>query len=390
MRRSRIFGAGVALLLLGAVVVVVWGMGAGQRGAREVSAQVVSYGPAPSAEGFARALAVRDFDFPADHGPHPEYQTEWWYYTGNLESSDGRHFGFQFTIFRRALTPEPPERGSAWGASQAYMAHFALTDVAGQRFYAAERLSRGAAGLAGAQAEPFRVWLEGWEASGSGEAPRLRAALTEAEGGPVALDIQLTAQKPPALQGDRGLSAKSDETGNASYYYSLTRLAAKGTITLGGDRFEVGGMGWMDHEFSTSYLGPDAVGWDWFALQLSDGREIMFFQIRRDDGTVEPATSGTLVETDGTTRYLARDEVRLEVLATWQSPHTAATYPARWRLSIPSAALTLDIEPWAADQELQVGSPYWEGAVRIRGADGLTGNGYIEMTGYTGSIGGQF
>ncbi|HWQ11270.1 MAG TPA: lipocalin-like domain-containing protein [Roseiflexaceae bacterium] len=331
------------------------------------------------AQGFARATEPRPFVFPLDHGPHPEYAVEWWYYTGNLADAAGRHFGFQLTFFRFALAPTAPARASGWAASAIYMAHFTVTDVAGGRFHAFERFSRGAAGLAGAQGEPFRVWLEGWSAEGlgpQGTPMRLRAAQGE-----VAIDLVLEAGKPPVAQGEGGLSQKSAERGNASYYYSLTRMPAEGTLRVGGAAHRVRGLAWMDREWSTSALGPEQVGWDWFALHLDDGRDLMFYRLRLRDGGSDPHSGGVLVAPDGAPRHLAHDEVRLTPEGTWRSPRSGGAYPAAWRLSVPVEGLELTVTPLLPDQELPATVVYWEGAVRVAG--GASGYGYLEMTGYS-------
>jgi predicted secreted hydrolase len=263
------------------------------------------------------------------------------------------------------------------------MAHFALTDTAGRRFSAASRLAREALGLGGAQARPFRVWLEDWsaEAEAPGGFPvRLRAA-----DGSVAIDLVLDRGKPVALQGDRGWSAKGPEPGNASYYYSFTRMPARGTVTVQGEALAVSGEAWMDREWSTSALGADLVGWDWFALQLDDGRDLMVYRLRRRDGSADPHSAGTLISADGATRPLSRDDVAVEVVDHWTSPATGARYPSRWRLVIAGADLRLDIAPRLADQELDVGTRYWEGAVRVEGSAGgapVGGHGYVELVGY--------
>lgn len=333
--------------------------------------------------GYARALEPRAFNFPQDHGPHPEFRTEWWYYTGNLATAEGRRFGFQLTFFRSALAPEMPERGSAWATRQAWLAHFALSDVDGERFHAFERWSRGAVGLAGVQAAPFRVWVEDWsaEADGGPVFPmRLRASQGE-----VALDLRLEPGKPPVLQGEKGLSRKSSEPGNASYYYSLTRMPTRGTVRVGTETFTVTGASWMDREWSTSSLGAGQIGWDWFALQLSDGTDLMLYQLRQTDGRPDPASSGSVVGPDGSSRTMALRDFSLEVLDRWQSPDSGVQYPARWRLRVPSEGLDLTVTPLLADQELDVSFRYWEGAVTIegtrRGAP-IRGNGYVELTGY--------
>jgi predicted secreted hydrolase len=329
------------------------------------------------AEGFARVTEPRLFMFPQDHGPHPQYAVEWWYYTGNLADVGGRRFGFQLTFFRFALAPQAPERESAWAASAIYMAHFTVTDVQGGRFHAFERFSRDAAGLAGAQGEPFRVWLEGWQAEGLGPGGpmRLRAAQDD-----VAIDLLLEAGKPPVAQGERGLSQKSAEPGNASYYYSLTRMPAAGTVRVAGAEHRVSGLAWMDREWSTSALGPDQVGWDWFALHLDDGRDLMFYQLRLRGGGSDPFSKGVLVAPDGTPRPLTRDEIRLAPLGTWTSPRSGGAYPAAWRLTIPAEGLDLTVTPLLPDQELPATVVYWEGAVQVAGS--ASGYGYLEMTGY--------
>jgi predicted secreted hydrolase len=330
--------------------------------------------------GFARALAPRPLSFPADHGPHPDFRTEWWYYTGNLTTPTGRHVGFQLTFFRVALAPAEAPRASAWATRQLYVAHFAVTDTAGGRFHAASRASRAALGLAGAQAAPFRVWVESWSVQDEDGATRLRA-----QEGDVAIDLAVSPAKPVVLQGDRGLSQKGPEPGNASLYYSFTRMPANGTVRLGAETLEVAGEAWMDREWSTSALGAGVAGWDWFAVQLDDGRELMVYLLRRRDGTPDPLSAGTLVAADGTARRLEAADARIETLGHWTSPHSGVRYPARWRLSVPSAELRLEIEPRLADQELRVGTRYWEGAVTVTGSSGgraIGGQGYVELVGY--------
>lgn len=336
--------------------------------------------------GYARAVQVRAFRFPQDHGPHPGFKTEWWYYTGNLRDSNGRRFGFQFTIFRTALSPQAADRASGWASNQLYMGHFAVSDVAGGEHHAFERFSRDAQGLAGAQAEPFRVWLEDWTAEATGgdsdlEMPRTR--LYAAEDG-VALDLILRNTKPPALQGRQGLSQKGPEPGNASYYYSFTRLAAAGNLRLGEKNFAVEGLAWMDREWSTSALGAEQVGWDWFSLQLSDGSDLMYYQLRKRDGSADRFSKGLLHHAGGSGELITREDVTLEVLDSWESP-LGGRYPARWKLSLPARNLSLEITPPIADQEMNLSVRYWEGAVEVRGKIGdasLTGSGYVELTGY--------
>ena len=369
----------LGLLLIGLVGIGVWTLRASAT--PQVEARLVGtenlQGPADPR--YQRVVEPRAFQFPADHGPHPEYRTEWWYYTGNLESADGEHLGFQLTFFRQAVAPEIAERESSWATRQVYLAHFAMVRASDDRFVSFERYSRGAAGLAGAQGDPYRVWVEGWQAEALPGSNATAVRLHAAEG-PAALDLTVREAKPLTLQGDRGLSQKSGEVGNASYYYSATRLAADGTMTLDGRTYTVKGFAWLDREWGTSALGENAVGWDWFALQLDDNREITFFQIRLKDGGVEPQSGGTLTRADGTSRRLPLGDVRLEVLDRWTSSRSQGVYPARWRLQVPAEGIDLEITPHAPDQELDVSIRYWEGAVRVSGTS--NGHGYVEMTGY--------
>ncbi|HLC06483.1 MAG TPA: lipocalin-like domain-containing protein [Anaerolineales bacterium] len=339
---------------------------------------------------FARALKPRSFSFPTDHGPHLEYQTEWWYYTGNLDAENGDHYGYQLTFFRRGLTPGEEVRESDLATTQIYFAHFAITDVSARRHAVAERFSRGTLELAGASGDPFSVWLEAWRVEAldaNGDVVRLRASQDDMQ-----LDLTLRSLKPITLHGDHGLSLKGEAAGNASYYLSDTRMETKGSIVLGDRRVTVTGLSWFDHEWSTSALPAQAVGWDWFSLQLADGRDVMFFQIRNVDGSIDPSARGTLVEEDGTVRILSAADITLQRLDTWRSPETGGSYPTRWRLAVPSAGIDLTLEPWLEDQEMRVSFPYWEGAVRIldSATERMIGQGYVELTGYAESMQGTF
>ena len=345
--------------------------------------------PPQDISGFARAIDPWDWQFPLDHGAHPAFQTEWWYYTGNLATADGRRFGFQFTIFRRALSPFSPPTDSEFRTNDIYMAHFTLSDIASGNFYHDVRYARGAAGLAGATADPlYRVWLEDWEVRAENDdatTTHITAASDE-----FAVGLQLQPVKPPALQGENGLSPKSAEIGNASYYYSLSRLLTSGTVKVGEQIFKVDGNAWMDHEFSTSALGDNAQGWDWFGLIFDDDSELMVGQIRLVDGGIEPVFGGLLIFPDGSASTLDADDIAITVTDTWRSPHSDADYPAGWDIDIGGAhSFRIHVDPLQADQELHgAGIVYWEGAVSISGDK--TGYGYAELTGYVGSMQNRF
>jgi predicted secreted hydrolase len=379
MRRGVVVISAVAALLLVALLyLALKGEKRGERSAKPVAVNEV-LGGTPA--GFERAIRPRRFQFPRDHGPHPGFRNEWWYFTGNLKSRDGRRFGYQLTFFRVALQPHPVARSSRWGTNEIYMAHFAVADVEGKRFRFAERFSRGTLGLAGAGGKPLSVHLEDWRAvETSGKPWSMR--LTAADAG-MAIDLDLKSLTPVILNGDNGLSRKSGTAGNASYYYSIPRMQSSGWVRVGNERFRVSGLSWLDREWSTSALEQNEVGWDWFALQLDDGRDIMFYRLRRRDGSTDPFSGGTLVAADGTSRYLRLQDVTLKVESWWTSPASGSRYPSRWRMQIPSQGIDLEITPRLDDQELRNGFRYWEGAVAVHAPSGTAGgSGYLEMTGY--------
>lgn len=346
--------------------------------------------------GFAVADGSRPLRFPGDHGPHPEFRSEWWYVAGSLTAAGGRALSYQLTIFRTALDPDPSPRSSAWAASQLYMGHLAVGDPGAGRFRAHERFARGSLGLAGAAASPFRVWVEDWTLAGPpGETPGAPDALAgllpmrvRAGQGEVGIDLLLERDRPLVLQGDDGLSRKGAAPANASYYYSVTRMRTSGTVRVAGREHEVQGLSWLDREWSTSALEAGQAGWDWFALQLEDGSDLMLYRMRRSDGGRDPHDSGTVVRPDGGIRHLAAGDFTIEALAHWTSPHSGARYPARWRVLVPAAGYDLVIEPLMADQELDLAFRYWEGAVQVRGTRRgvpVAGRGFVELTGYPGA-----
>ena len=341
--------------------------------------------------GFARALGPRELSFPADHGPHPEFRHEWWYFTGNLAAAAGdAEFGVQLTLFRTALRPEPSTVASAWATSQVYMGHFALTDITGDGFVAFERFERGALGLAGARGgDSTRVWVGDWvaELAGGPDAsadPGAAPWRVRAREGDAAVDLLLVPDGPLVLQGDRGLSRKGPEAGNASYYYSLPRLRARGTVTSGGKEIPVRGTAWLDREWGTSALGPELAGWDWFSLQLDDGAALMLYRLRRKDGGTDPYSAGTYVDRAGNVTRLDAGSFSLEAASTWTSP-AGIRYPSGWRVRVPPAGLDLRVTPRVRAQELDLTFRYWEGAAAVEGtgpAGPLRGVGYVELTGY--------
>jgi predicted secreted hydrolase len=359
------------------------------RSKQEAQAQLTGLS-APAGD-FQQADGSYRLSFPADFGPHNNYQSEWWYYTGNLTAADGRHFGYELTFFRRAVlaADQRTPRSSDFAFDQIYMAHFTMTDVAGKQFHYSERFSRGSAGLAGAATNPvYQVWLEDWSVEAVGE----NRYHLRANGDGLALDLTLTDPIGPVLQGVNGYSQKGPEPGNASYYYSQPRLESSGTVQTGGETMAVQGLSWMDHEFSTSALGTDLVGWDWFSIQLSDGSELMLYNLRRKDGSIDRFSSGTYIRKDGSTKPLQFTGFKITAAGTWRSPHSGAVYPSGWRLEVPSEGIDLQIEPFLADQELNVSFVYWEGAVSVKGEHAganVTGQGYVELTGYARSMQGQ-
>jgi len=342
---------------------------------------------------WAAADGMRTWSFPRDHGSHPEYRTEWWYVTGIVAAVDGSRFGYQLTFFRQGIVPAAADPGNPWSVRDLYLAHFTLTDVRKGSFRFGERVSRAGPGLAGSPVDAAGVWILDWSAAADGDGFKL-----EAREGAAAVRLSLRPRRPPVLHGSGGLSRKGPAFGQASWYSSITDLETTGVIRSGdGVEVEVRGASWFDHEFGSGQLADDLVGWDWFGLRLSDGRALMVYRLRRRDGSAAPASSGTLVGVDGTARHLAGDAVAIEPLATWRSPHSGAGYPARWRVLVPAAGIAIALSPLLADQELRTekstGVTYWEGAVRGNGsaAGAPVGvEGYVELTGYAGGIGGLF
>jgi predicted secreted hydrolase len=339
---------------------------------------------------FTAAVPGRVFAFPQDHGKHPDFQTEWWYFTGNLDSGNDDKWGFQLTFFRRSFDVRAGSRQSAWAVRDLYPAHFAITDGKNGRFFHTEILSREGPDLASAALDDLNVHIKNWSVTRQADAIRLKA---QHEG--YALDLRLVPAKPVVLHGKSGFSRKGNAEAQASYYYSLTRVAVLGTLTFQGVAHQVNGLAWMDHEFGSSILLEDQAGWDWFSLQLDDGTELMVFHLRKKDGSFE-RPFGTLVAETGIPLDLDGSRIALSSRGAWTSPHTGATYPLAWTVEIPAENLKLEINPLVQDQELtgQRGPAiaYWEGAVTIQGSRNgkpIRGRGYVELTGYAQSLGGR-
>ena len=342
---------------------------------------------APAFAQYQQALPGYRYEFPRDHFDHPDYKTEWWYYTGNLKSADGHRFGFELTFFRQGVNRDAA--GGEWSVRDIYLAHLALSDISGGRFYHTERLNRAGPGLAGVSLDQQKVWNGNWQVAWHNSQQDLQAIASD-----FALHLTMTSRKPPVIHGQNGISQKGAGAGNASHYISFTRLLTSGTIELNGKSYTVDGTSWMDHEFFSSGLDKGEVGWDWLSLQLADNTELMLYRLRHSDGSVDPFSSGTYVDANEKTTYLGlRDFSMSPTGETYASPSTKAVYPIGWRVAIPSLGLELRVETPLASQELASGSyagvSYWEGAIDVsgtrRGAP-LTGVGYLEMTGYAKAL----
>ena len=311
---------------------------------------------------------------------------------GHLQAAGGESYGYQLTFFRVGLRQPDPRARSAWWLHTIYFAHLAISDPARGSFAFREKAGRGALGLSGAEAGRLKVWIDSWQAEQVGEEIKLKA---QDEG--LGLELVLQPRKPPVLHGENGFSRKAAQSEAASYYYSVPRLDTRGRLRLGQRRLEVTGESWLDHEFFSRSLSPGQVGWDWFALQLDDGWDLMLYLLRHQDGTVDPASSGTLIDPRGGATHLTQADFRVKATGAWKSPHSGVSYPAAWEIALPRSGYLLNLAPTLADQELRTGPPagvtYWEGQVKVQGekhGQPLAGHGYVELTGYAGAMGGRF
>ena len=337
------------------------------------------------AQEWAQARRGYQLRWPADHASHPAYKIEWWYYTGNLSATNGHRFGYQLTFFRVGVDPSPANP-SRWAVRDLFMTHLAVTDITAGRHLVAERLNRAGVGWAGADTDRYHVWNEDWTVRLEGDAHRL-VARDRGFG----IDLALAEGRPPVAHGSDGFSQKGRTPGNASIYYSLTRMPTRGTLVVDGSPVEVEGLSWMDHEFGTTFLEEDQQGWDWFSLQLDDGTDVMAVQLRSRDASREAFAFGTIVSPDGEVTSLDRAGVSLTPGRVWRSPTSGAAYPIDWTVALSVRGLRLHVRAAVDGQELasreSTGVTYWEGAVTVDGASGgkrVGGRGYLEMTGYTG------
>ncbi len=344
-------------------------------------------GPELIEPGYRLALPGYVFEFPRDHGAHPEFQLEWWYYTGTLDGG-GKRFGYELTFFRTGMDVVA-SNPSAWNVDELHVAHFALSELTDGRFQFFERVHRSGPGIAYARPGGLDVKNESWTARfvDGGEGPPTMALRAFADG--ILLELELVPLKPPVIHGADGVSQKADGAGRASHYYSMTRLDTTGTLSIDGVLATVRGESWMDHEFGTNQLAPEQVGWDWFSLQLDNGEEVMLYQLRREGGTIDPNSSGTAVDRDGGALHLTRAEFDVTALRDWTSEASGATYRIDWDIEIPGLDALLRVRPSIDGQELvttrSTGIAYWEGAVEVEGTwrgQPVRGHGYVELTGY--------
>jgi predicted secreted hydrolase len=321
---------------------------------------------------FAQVSPGKVFQFPADHGAHPDFRIEWWYLTANLEDDQGQRFGVQWTLFRSALAPGSREPG--WGNRNLWIGHAGLTSKTGH--YSAQTLARGGIGQAGVDVTPFNAWIDDWHLRSQPGAEHALAAMSvQARGPQFAYQLALTSTRPLVLQGEQGYSRKSD-AGQASYYYSQPFFTAAGQLQIEGKHYQVKGRAWLDREWSSQPLAADQSGWDWFSLHLDDGQQLMVFRLRGAGG--QHFLSGNWIDSQGRSTPLAPGSISLRPLQ--DTTVAGRQIPTRWAIDIPSHALHVETTALNPKAWMAVGTPYWEGPVTLAGSHG--GEGYLEMTGY--------
>jgi predicted secreted hydrolase len=332
---------------------------------------------------YQEALPGYTYQFPRDDFSHDAFRIEWWYYTGNLKSERGRHFGYQLTFFRVGLEGDSPiENASKWKVDQIYFAHMTVSDIHEKKFYFFERINRKGIKNAGAESDRFKIWNSDWSLTADGKKQKIKAQENE-----TGIELNLTPIKNRVFHGENGISIKGSDKGNASHYFSLTRMQTDGSVFIKGKEFKVVGSSWMDREFSSNFLNPSLVGWDWFSFKLDNQTEIMLYQLRQKDGGIDPHSSGTLISADESSQNISKFSISPK--SSWTSEHTGVTYPAIWKINLPESDTHLQVTPDFSDQELynlrSISGSYWEGSVSIKGTmkgKPVTGKGYVELVGY--------
>ena len=353
-----------------------------------VSLKIEDFSTAHAVESpvFSQVLPGYAYQFPKDFNSHDDFRVEWWYYTGNLEEIEtARPFGYQLTFFRVTLNNEGANPNqSQWKLGHVYFAHMTLTDIDGEKFYYFERINRKGVGNAGADADRLMVWNEDWFLEGKGKTHSLKAM----ESG-TGIELQLVPEKKLVIHGNNGISKKGSEKGNASHYFSYTRMKTTGQIFVKGKAYNVIGSSWMDHEYSSNQLNDELVGWDWFSLKLDDKTELMLYLLRRKTGGVDSFSSGTFIAADGSSRHIKQEEFIVRPLSYWTSKKSGIVYPASWELKLPNFGIKLTLSPDLNEQELydlrSISASYWEGSVSVEGTirgDSIKGKGYVELVGY--------
>ncbi len=394
--RFSLISGGTRLLALAVLLVLAWFLGGRylvpypERSApdRVDGSGLINFLSQPVGGQFAAVKPGFVLQFPRDHGAHPSFRQEWWYFTGRLQSPEGREFGYQLTFFRFAAGDQPVEADSSWSADQSWMAHLAVTDVAGERFLAREDFSRQSLGLAGAVADPFAVWVNGWSVRakpGSSHCNHCLFTHLSADAGDISIDFEVDEMGAPVLQGDAGYSRKTGDGRAASYYYSIPTIKTRGTLTIQEERWTVTGETWMDREWSSAVLTPGQSGWDWFSLNLDNGIKLMIFQVR--DGGGQAFRHLAMLSPEGELTQLDSSTMTLNAERTWSSTHSGRRYPIDWSIAGESrdGPWSFSVSPVLDDQEVNLMFRYYEGLVTVQGewqGNRVSGWGYMELTGY--------
>ena len=329
---------------------------------------------------------------PRDHAAHPDFKTEWWYYTGHLQDKDGNRYGFELTFFRIRTVNMWEYHLPVWWFMYPHgmAAHLAISDIKNRRFFGADIIQKNSSDDVGARTDTYHVWLRDWYATAEEDGHHLVAM-----DGPLGMDLMVTPEKPPVLHGQNGYHWKGVD-GIPSNYISYTKMKVSGDLMLNGLRVPVTGSAWMDHEFTSFRHKKNTQGWDWLAIQLDNDHEVMLYQMHRRDGSVSTDSTGTLVAPDGSAQPITMPDYRITAISNWTSPHTQATYPSGWEVDLPAIPAKLTVTPVFPDQEMVMRNSdivYWEGACTVTGqwqGEPVDGRAYVELTGYTKPVSGRF